>query len=438
MSSEANSLPGEESGGSIPAAFERQLSEMSERKQEVLRLSHEYLMPNRVETWLSLGVPLVVGRREGYRLWDIDGHELQDFHLNGGTYNLGHRHPRLLAAMREGLETLDVGNHHFPSEARARLAQRLAQLTPASLHYTVFTPSGSEANDMAIKSARHATGRRKVVAFDAAFHGRSGLSGAAGDDKTARYFGSAFEGEFGRVPFDDLDALEDALRGDDVALFMVETLPATFGFPEPAPDYYREVRRLCDRHGTLLLADEVQTGLGRSGKLWAIEHYGVVPDMLVTGKGLGGGLYPIGALVLSKEVGSWLHEQGWGYVSTFGGSELGCHVGLQALEMSASDAARDAVASNAAHMRAGLDALRERYSFLDDIRQLGVIFGLGFDDAHGAIRISAELYKVGLWAMFAGFDTRYLQFKLGLLADRAYCDEALGKLESALRVVQSS
>jgi acetylornithine/succinyldiaminopimelate/putrescine aminotransferase len=415
--------------------LDKELEGMSPRKQEALRLAHAYSMPNRVETWLMAGVPLVIGRREGYRIWDVDGHELQDFHLNGGVFNLGHRNPELVATLRDALDTLDVGNHHFPSEERGLLAQKLAACTPEPLRYTVFTPSGSEANDTAIKTARQATGRRKVAAFANAYHGASGLSGAAGEDANARYFGSAFGDDFRRVRFNDLDALEAALRSDDVALFMAETLPATDGFELPDDNYYREARALCDRYGTLLMVDEVQTGLGRSGKLWAIEHYGIAPDMLVTGKGLGGGLYPIGALVVSEEVGGWLKEKGWGYVSTFGGSELGCRVASKALDLSSANSTRENVAANAVYMRAGLDGLRDRYPYMNDIRQLGVIFGLGFDEEHGAIRMAQELYKAGLWAMFAGFNTRYLQFKLGLLAGRAYCDEALGKLETALKTV---
>src|SRR3990172_9075009 len=157
-------------------ALNRQLEGMSERKRTTLRLAHEYLMPNRVDTWLGAGVPLVICKREGYRIWDLDGRELLDLHLNGGTYNLGHRHPEVLGALREALERLDVGNHHFPSEARATLAQKLAQLTPGDLHYSVFVASGSEANDLAIRVARHATGRRKIVALEEAFHGRTALS----------------------------------------------------------------------------------------------------------------------------------------------------------------------------------------------------------------------------------------------------------------------
>ncbi len=415
-------------------ALQSLLKGMSSEKQETLRLSHEYLMPNRVERWLKAGVPLVIGRREGYRFWDVDGRELLDFHLNGGTFNLGHRHPGIVSALVEGLETLDVGNHHFPSDSRARLAQQLQQLAPEPLHYSIFTPSASEANDVAIKSARWATGRRKVVSFEFGYHGASGLSGAAGNDDNARFFGSDFE-DFVRIPFNDLDAVEAALKDGDVALFMAETLPATFGFPLPSEGYYRDVRKLCDRYGTLLLVDEVQTGLGRSGELWAIEHYDVSPDMLVTGKALGGGVYPMGALLLSKEVGAWLSERGWGYVSTFGGSELGCHVALRALELSAAQSTRKNVAENAAYMRAGLDSLRDRYAFFSDIRQLGVIFALGFDHPEGGMQMSAALYQAGLWAMFAGFDTRFVQFKLGLLVDQAFCDEALDRLETALDAV---
>ncbi len=418
-------------------SFAEKLSglELSARKRAALERNHAYLMPNRVETWLGVGVPLVIGRREGYRIWDVDGHELQDLHLNGGTYNLGHRHPAMVAALVEALETLDVGNHHFPSEARGLLAERLAALTPGDLHYSVFTPSGSEANDVAIKSARHATGRRRIVSLAAGFHGTSGLSGAAGDDTDAAFFHSDHPDEFAKVPFGDLDAIEQALAPGDVAAVLLEPIPATFGFPIPAPDYLPGVRALCNRHGSLLIADEVQTGLGRTGRLWAVEQFGVAPDVLVSGKGLGAGLYPIGVVVMSRRVGAWLEERGWGYVSTFGGSELGCALALRALELCAAEETAKHVAEIAAHLATGLADLQSRHSFLCDVRQQGLVVGLGFDDPNGGLRMSTALFQTGLWAMFAGYDRRYLQWKTGLLADRAFVDEALGKLETAVRRV---
>lgn len=421
----------------MDAKFDNLLGGMSVEKRRAIELSHEYLMPNRVETWLASDIPLVIGKREGYRIWDMDGHELQDFHLNGGVYNLGHRHPHMVETLRKGLDTLDVGNHHFPSMTRATLAQNLAEKTPGDLHYTVFTPSGSEANDMAIKTARHATGRSKIVAFDIAYHGSSGLSGAVGENDNAKFFGSAFEGDLLHVPFNDLNALEDALKNRDVALFMAETLPATFGFPVPDQDYYQGVRKLCDEYGTLFLSDEVQTGFARSGKLWAIEQYGVVPDMMTIGKGLGGGLYPIGALIMTRAAGAWLTERGWGYVSSFGGSEIGCHVAIEALDITSSPQTAANVEMISAYLGEGLRNIQQRYPFMFDVRQLGLIMALGFDHKLGGMQMAAALYKEGLWAMFAGYDRRYIQFKTGILVDKAYCDEALGKIEGALKKVTS-
>lgn len=418
---------------SIDELIEKSGSSLSKRR--ILELNYEYVAPNRVQSWLAAGIPLVIGKREGYRIWDFDGSEYQDFHLNGGTYSLGHRHPALLTAMQEALDTLDVGNHHFPSEARGVLAEKLARLTPGDLHYSVFTPSGSEANDVAIRAARYSTGRRKVVAFEMGFHGASGLSGAVGEDANARFFKSDFPDDFIKVPFNDLDAMNAALRGRDVAALLAEPLPATFGFAVPGPGYFPAVRKLCDEYGTLLIADEVQTGLGRSGCMWAVEALGVNPDMLITGKGLAGGLYPIGCVVMTRAVGQWLNQNGWAYVSTFGGAEIGCYVASRALDLTASAETMTGVREHAAYLRRGLDSLQDRYPFLCDIRQLGMIFGLGFDDPIGGMKISRALFNAGLWAMFAGFDRRYLQFKPGLLIDKPYCDEALDKLESALKSV---
>jgi acetylornithine/succinyldiaminopimelate/putrescine aminotransferase len=158
----------------------------------------------------------------------------------------------------------------------------------------------------------------------------------------------------------------------------------------------------------------------------------VKPDILITGKGLSGGLYPISAAVLSAEVGNWLAEDGWGYVSTFGGAEPGCAVGRTALRLCASPSTLEAARATADYLRAGLEDIRKRRSFLVAVNQKGLVIGLRFDDPHGGMRMSAALFQKGLWAMFASFDRAVLQFKPGLLVDRAFCDEALARLEDAL------
>jgi acetylornithine/succinyldiaminopimelate/putrescine aminotransferase len=408
-------------------------SEASEEKRRALELNHRYVMPGRVERFISVGVPLVMGKREGYCIWDIDGHRLIDIHLNGGVFNLGHRNPELIETLRESLDELDIGNHHFPSKARGELAERLAALAPGSLRYTVFASGGSEASDIAIKSARHATGRRKIVGIDAGYHGRTGLSGAVGDDSAARYFLSDSPEHFATVPWNDLQAVERALSPGDVAAVMIETIPATCGFPLPEEGYLPGVADLCRRHGALYIADEVQTGLGRTGPLWAVERYGVEPDILVIGKGLSGGVYPVAATLLSERCGRWLHDNGWGHVSTFGGAEVGCRVGLKVLEITTRAETRANAERIAKHLERGFAEVRSREPFLTGVRQQGLVMGLEFEGEAGALRMLKPLYEHGIWAMFAGFDFSVLQCKPGLLLDLELCDELLERFERAVR-----
>jgi putrescine aminotransferase len=408
---------------------------MTDTKSRVLELAARHVCPDRVRTFQALGVDLVIGRREGYRLWDLDGHELLDLHLNGGTFNLGHRNPELVATLRGALDVLDIGNHHFPSVARAELAEALVRTMPGELRWVVFSPGGGEAIDVAIKSARHATGRRTVISIQKGYHGHTGLAVAAGDERFSRFFHSeGAPGDFVQVPFNDLDAMEAALSAQPVAAVVVETIPATYGFPLPAAGYLSGVKALCDRHGALYVADEVQTGLGRTGRMWGVECFGVAPDVLVTGKGLSGGLYPISATVLTSRAGRWLEEDGWAHVSTFGGAELGCRVAQKVLEITARPGVLTRVRTLSERFGAGLETLRARHAdWLLEVRRQGLVMGLRFADPRGGQLMTRALYDVGLWAMFAGFDTSVLQFKPGLLIDEAYCDEALGRLEDGMR-----
>lgn len=377
-------------------------------KDHTLELAERYLCPDRVRFLRNAGIDLVIGRREGYRIWDVDGREFIDIHLNGGVYNLGHRNPDIIAALTDALQTLDIGNHHFPSTERAELAERLVQLTPGA-NYAVFASGGGEAIDLAIKSARRATGRRRVLSVTDAYHGHTGLALAAGDEQAASSFLSS-EPDFVRVPFNDGEALAAAVPG--AAAVILETVPATAGFPRPHPDYLPTVRRLCDDAGALYIADEVQTGLGRTGSMWGVEHFGVVPDILVTGKGLSGGIYPIAATLLNERAGAWLETDGWGHVSTFGGAELGCRVAQRVLDLTqAADPPIDRWTTE-------LAALQARHpQWLVEVRQTGLVIGLKFAHDMGGMLMTKLLYDEGVWAMFAGFDRSVLQVKPGLLMD---------------------
>lgn len=402
-------------------------------KDDLLARSAEAWNADKTAFWQRIGAPLVIGHREGYRLTDVDGHELIDLHLNGGTYNLGHRHPELVQVMKDALDHVDMGNHHFPSPARTALAERLVALSGPQMRRAIFGTSGSEAIDIAIKVARRTTGRRRILSIVKAYHGHSGLSVCTGDARYSEPFLSDRPGEFTHVPFNDLAAMADALAGGDVAAVLMETIPATYGFPLPEPGYLDGVAALCREHGTLYVADEVQTGLGRTGPLWGIEATSVVPDLLVTAKGLGGGLFTIGAVVMSDACSRWLDEDGFAHMSTGGGAELGALVALAVLDITTRPEVRANVDAAAARFTDGLAELMVRHDgWFTGLRQAGLVMGLELSHPEGAMHLTRALYERGVWAIFSSLDPSVLQCKPGLLIDADTIDDVLDRLDDAL------
>jgi acetylornithine/succinyldiaminopimelate/putrescine aminotransferase len=233
-------------------------------KQEVMDLFARHVSSGKAKFFASVGLDFVFGRREGPYIWDLSGEKrLINCHCNGGVFNLGHRHPAIVETLVQSLRDLDIGNHHFVSEQRAALASRLTALMPGDIQYAVFAVGGGEAVDLAIKVARAATGRPGVISAEGGYHGHTGFALAAGDPKYRAPFGPMSPG-FSQVPFDDVDALAKAIDGDTAAVIL-ETVPATAGMPIARDDYFPAVRALCDRAGALLIIDEIQTGLGRTG-----------------------------------------------------------------------------------------------------------------------------------------------------------------------------
>ncbi|AQA05090.1 aspartate aminotransferase family protein [Mycobacterium sp. MS1601] len=404
-----------------------------ESKAEVLDKSAEYWNPAKTQFWVDSNVDLVIDRREGYFLHDMSGKRLIDMHLNGGTYNLGHRNPEIVGAVRDALEHFDVGNHHFPALARTACAEALLASAPTGLSKVMFGSGGGEAVDIALKSARHATQRRKIVSIERAYHGHTGLAVATGDRRFSELFLSDQPHDFVQVPFNDIEAMQRVLRAGDVAAVILETVPATYGFPLPLPDYLRTVKKLCEQHGSLYIADEVQTGLMRTGEMWAIQRENFVPDMIVTGKGLGGGLYPLGAVIANETSSKWLHEDGFGHMSTFGGAELGCVAALSVLNILNRPETRTTTHYIAEAFRRGLADIQADFpEFVVGVRQLGLVIGLEFAHPRGGNAVMETLYRNGIWAIFATLDNSVLQLKPGVLYDPALTEEVLSRLHTAV------
>jgi acetylornithine/succinyldiaminopimelate/putrescine aminotransferase len=335
--------------------------------------------------------------------------------------------------VKRAMDRFDVGNHHFPSLARAALAEALVESAPASLTKVAYASGGGEAIDIALKSARHATQRRKIVSIIKAYHGHTGLAVATGDDRFSKLFLADQPDEFPQVPFNDLDAMDQALKGRDVAAVIMETIPATYGFPLPNPGYLEGVKALCEKYGALYVADEVQTGLMRTGELWGITKHGIDPDILVSGKGLSGGIYPIAAALLSERAGAWLHEDGFGHISTFGGAEVGCVAALKTLEISCRPEVRSMVHYIADQVSTGLRQIQAQYpDWFVGIRQNGVVLGLEFAHPDGAKYVMRQLYELGVWAIFSTLDPSVLQYKPGILMTPDLVEELLDRTSLAI------
>jgi acetylornithine/succinyldiaminopimelate/putrescine aminotransferase len=402
-------------------------------KQELFDKAIRYWNPDKTKFWQSVGVDLVIDRREGYRLFDMSGRSLIDLHLNGGTYNFGHRHPELVETLKGALDYFDIGNHWFPSVARAALAEALVKVSPG-MKYAVFAPGGAEAVDIALKSARYATQRRKTVSIIKGYHGHSGLAVATGDDRFTKIFLADRPDEFVQVPFNDINAMERALSGNDCAALIMETIPATYGFPMPEPGYLNACKALCVKHGAMYIADEVQTGLMRTGEMWGWQAYGVEPDIMVTAKGLSGGLYPISAALVNEKAGGWLNVDGAAHISTSGGAELGCVVAHKVIEMLQRPELQSNVTFVTNFMRDGMQAMMDRHGdIFTGVRQKGVILGLEFSrHPEGAVHVSRALYEHGIWAIFSSLDKRVLQWKPGVLLTADLCEEILDRFDAAM------
>ena len=402
-------------------------------KADMLERSRAFWNPDKTDFWQDAGIDLVIDRREGYLFWDMAGRRLIDLHLNGGTYNLGHRNPELIATLEQAMQHFDIGNHHFPALARTALAEALVKTCSPNMRRVIYGSGGGEAIDIALKTARHTKQRRKIVSIIKAYHGHTGVAVGTGDERFSKLFLSDHPEEFIHVPFNDLNAMEDAIKGRDVAAVIMETIPATYGFPLPEPGYLQAVKRLCEEYDTLYIADEVQTGLMRTGEMWGISKAGVEPDIMVIGKGITGGMYPIACVVVSEECSAWLKEDGFGHISTGGGSELGCIVSLKVLEICGRPEVRSMTHYIAERFQQGLRQIQEIYpDWFVGIRQDGVVMGLEFNHPVGAKMVMKHLYAHGVWAIFSTLDPRILQFKPGILLSPELVDEILDRTEVAI------
>ncbi len=373
-----------------------------------------------------------VAEARGAIVRDTAGREWLDLLAGMGVANVGHAHPEVVAAVQaqaaRHLHVMVYGE--FVQAPQVRLAARLAGLLPPSLSVTYFTSSGAEAVDGALKTARKLTKRRRFVAFSGGFHGDTWGALSVGGNPVYR---TPFEPLLPHVtflPFDDVGALSRI--GDDVAAVIVEPVQAEGGVRIPSDAFLPALRRRCTAVGALLIFDEVVTAFGRTGRLFGYEHSGVVPDVMVLAKALGGGM-PLGAFVASPEIMATLrHDPPLAHVTTFGGHPVSCAAGLAALEVLLRDGLVDRAAELGARLLGELRSLVGRGG-LRAVRGCGMLLGMEFADAAACRRFAERATDAGLilnWTLHA--DT-VVRLAPPLVLGDADARRAVDAVDAALR-----
>jgi putrescine aminotransferase len=407
-----------QAGDVVPA-----LPYLSAAETETAYATH--MGPSMARLMAAIGTPIHYGIREGARVQDAyTGKWYWDCHRNGSVYNLGHRNPEVLAAVSEAMQNLEVGNLFLCSGYKAKATEKLVASTDGALPGVTFAASGSEANEVAIRAARGFTRRRKLVSLKGSYHGSSCLAMAAGDSPELHERYLLNFPEFVKVPYNDVDALRAAVD-DETSCVLLEASPAQLGFPVPEPGYFETVRNICDDKGAVFILDEVQTGLGSSGRFWLWQQQGVVPDIMTTAKGLGGGIIPNAALLMAPAIMDWFLDTEFPHMSTFGGNELGCVATATVCDITS----RPEFSENVLRL---IEQFREGFANAPfSVNQVGLCMGL-VSETMDSYEMTRKLFEAGVLVLPAHYDARAIEFRPILILDE---DEAETIIETVRGVL---
>ncbi|BCG62604.1 MAG: ornithine--oxo-acid transaminase [Methyloprofundus sp.] len=353
----------------------------SQHQQEKFTLHENYLNKQMVRVLQTIGYDRNYTKAIGQYLYDQDGHEYLDCLSGFGVFAVGRNHPTVINALQETL-TLELPNlvQMDVSVLSGLLAQKILATTPDNLQKMFFCNSGTEAVEAAIKFARYTTKREKIVFCEHGYHGLTmGSLSLVGEEVFREGFGPFLPG-CSSVPFNDLTALEQALSNNDVAAFIVEPIQGK-GVNLPDADYLPEVERLCKKYGTLFVADEVQTGIGRTGKFWAIDHWDVKPDMICMAKALSGGFVPVGAVAMTDNIMDTVFnrmDRAVVHGSTFSKNNMAMAAGLATLQVIEDEKLVENSAQVGEDIISSLNAMSSQYEFLKEARGKGLMIAIEF------------------------------------------------------------
>ncbi len=430
-------------------------------REEILDKQRQYLWPNHI---LYYTEPLPLDHGEGLYVWDVEGTRYLDFFGGILTTSVGHNHPKVVEAVRTQVGKLIHSSTLYPNANHVALAEKLAQIAPGRLQTSYFTNSGSEANETAIVAAQTHTDNREIVALRHAYSGRTSLAMSVTAHSTWRV-GKSFSpdikhainpycyrcplqmepGTCGVACAQDIEDLIRTTTSGRIAAFMAEPIQGVGGFITPPEEYFKIAVEIARHYGGVFICDEVQTGFGRTGAHWfGISHWGVEPEIMTMAKGIANGM-PLGNTIAQPEVAQSLVGKGL-TISTFGGNPVTTAAARATIEALEEDAPPSAVALVGQRLRAGLEALWEKYPLVGDVRGKGLMQGMEFvldrttkEPAPQAVnQLFEETRARGLLIGKGGLYGNVIRISPPLTATQEHVDEALALLDHALAAVHET
>lgn len=344
--------------------------------EETISKYEKYINPSQARLFRFMGLASVEGSAEGWTITDSEGKQFIDCLGGYGMFALGHRNSAVVKAVEDALHTMPMCGKVLFNRQMADLAEKLAEITPGELQYSFFVNSGTEAVEGCLKVARLATKRTKFVAAENAFHGKTmGSLTATGRDLYRDPFKPLLDG-FTHVPYGDIEAIKNAVD-EETAAVILEPIQGEGGIIVPPDGYLRQVKEVCEAKGALLIADEVQTGIGRTGEWFGVNHDGVTPDLMACAKALGGGVMPIGAIIGTPRAWQGLIEAPFLHTSTFGGNQLACAAGIAAIKYIQEEDLLRRGRETGAYFKAGLEKIMQEYpEVIAQVRGRGMMIGI--------------------------------------------------------------
>jgi acetylornithine/N-succinyldiaminopimelate aminotransferase len=391
------------------------------KTKEVSKLYKEYVLP----TYTQVEICLVKGK--GSRVWDIEGREYLDFFPGWAVSGIGHCHPMVSSALKEQARKMIHISNNFLNQKQALLAQEISKNSFPSRSF--FCNSGAEATEAAVKFARkygHDTGRYEIITLKQSFHGRTlvGIT-ATGQDKVKKGFDPLPEG-FKYADMNDLDSVKKQITEKTIGIFF-EPIQGEGGIHVATPEFMKAIRKLCDEKDMLLILDEVQTGMGRTGKMFAFQHYGIEPDLMTLAKSLGSGV-PIGALVVNNKIKKEVFTPGT-HATTYGGNPLVTAAALAVFKAIKKEKLLQNAVKMGQYMESRLKGMQQKYSIIKEVRGMALMRGVELTIPGTAI--ADEAREKGL--LINCTQEKVLRIMPALIVTKKQMDQALAILEEVLK-----